>query len=524
MSRKRPRAYRQPLGSWHCAAQSLAVSIAAKTRWRVYAKHVPSRSIKSVHRDATEASITAVLAELRAGTHDSLTTLSASCRRASKSAAKCTCKKICVRCACADCVASPSGGLFSKKKMNIVLHHGRFEVTGPQSVVPCKMGAECSSCNANLERRKRLKIGDVASNSIAAAELRSAPAISFGRGGQSSATSRRGGEEMSRRSAAPAAGAVSAASDLTMPWGSPMAAAARNDLSSATAGPASAPWPPAQQARQQALLLEQLRHRHRDGAGAAGGGVNGSAASAGSTAQSGSASFPISASARASADRAQMMWRRGYEASARANVDPLVTVTAAHRRHGGGSSSSTPAAAAASASAAAAAASHHQEGAMRRQVQLWQAQLRQAHLRYEQERLIQLEGMRQQQHVMYAAPPPLAQMPPQGWVGGVPRGVVGAAGALAYASAPGAGGSVQSATAAGPPLYQHYAPRAPRSGGKAALTRAGADAMWAPLGRALDLAGQFREAGCSENLVAQFEEELETMRSILIRQPGAERV
>jgi len=114
-----------------------------------------------------------------------------------------------------------------------------------------------------------------------------------------------------------------------------------------------------------------------------------------SAAQPASASVPASAPALASADRAQVMWRQGYEASERQR--------AAH--DGGGSSTSAaasasaasaPAEASASASASApataAAARQHQESAMRRQAQVWQAQLSV----YSRDAELLIQGMRQQ--------------------------------------------------------------------------------------------------------------------------------
>ena len=152
MTGKRPRPYRQPLGSWHCAAKALAISTVAKAYWSRHAAHVPPRTGERASGDL-EARIAAVLTELRAGTHHSLKLLTPECRVSASSQA-CTCTKVCVRCACAECLASPSKGLFSKKKMNLVYHHGRFEITGPQSAVPCAAGNACRACNDTRARRK----------------------------------------------------------------------------------------------------------------------------------------------------------------------------------------------------------------------------------------------------------------------------------------------------------------------------------------------------------------------------------
>ncbi len=154
MKKKRQRPYRQPLGSWHCAAKALAISAVAKEYWKRHRAHVPPRTGETEYGDL-EVQIVNILQQLRKGTHPSLKLLTPECRK-SKNPKECTCTKICIRCSCDACKASPSGGLFSKKKMNLVFHHGRFEITGPQSTVPCAAGISCRACNDTRARRKMM--------------------------------------------------------------------------------------------------------------------------------------------------------------------------------------------------------------------------------------------------------------------------------------------------------------------------------------------------------------------------------
>jgi len=136
---KRP--YRQPLGSKHCAAEALATSIVAIDFWKREKKHLNVGGLDPANVKARDATLSA----LRDGTHSSLGLLSEECHASAASSAECSCRKICIRCPCETCVASPSRGLFAKKKLNLVLHHDRYEITGPQSTVPCER-AKCKHC------------------------------------------------------------------------------------------------------------------------------------------------------------------------------------------------------------------------------------------------------------------------------------------------------------------------------------------------------------------------------------------
>lgn len=136
---KRP--YRQPLGSKHCAAEALATSIVAIDFWKREKKHLNIGGLDPANVKARDATLSA----LRDGTHSSLGVLSEECHASAASSAECSCRKICIRCPCETCVASPSRGLFAKKKLNLVLHHYRYEITGPQSTVPCAR-ANCKHC------------------------------------------------------------------------------------------------------------------------------------------------------------------------------------------------------------------------------------------------------------------------------------------------------------------------------------------------------------------------------------------
>ena len=139
------RRYRQPLGSTHCAATALARSITAKNEWEHHKRHMPLK--RELYSKELLADAENVLAELRRGTHKSQAKLTPACKTAA-SPAECPCTKVCVRCTCAPCRKSPSGGLFSKKMLNLVVHHGRFEVTGPHSTVPCSLSPTCAVCAA----------------------------------------------------------------------------------------------------------------------------------------------------------------------------------------------------------------------------------------------------------------------------------------------------------------------------------------------------------------------------------------
>ena len=145
------RRYRQPLGSAHCAAAALARSIIAKEEWKDHRRHMPRSA--GLYDEEMTAAVAKVFAELHQGTHKSLAKLTDKCKAAA-SPAKCPCTKVCVRCTCEACVASPSGGLFSKKMLNLVFHHGRYEVTGPHSTVPCSLGPACQVCSVQLEKQR----------------------------------------------------------------------------------------------------------------------------------------------------------------------------------------------------------------------------------------------------------------------------------------------------------------------------------------------------------------------------------
>ena len=143
--RKRP--YRQPLGSYTCAAKALATSIVAIDFWAREWQHLDVGLLYPANAEAIDETLSA----LRGGTHASLELLSKECRVSAGSSSACSCKRFCIRCPCAACVASPSGGLFAKKKLNLVFHHDRYEITGPRSTVPCKRG-ECQQCIKKIRR------------------------------------------------------------------------------------------------------------------------------------------------------------------------------------------------------------------------------------------------------------------------------------------------------------------------------------------------------------------------------------
>ena len=439
VKRRSFRPYRQPLGSWHCAAKALAASIAAQALWRDHAMHAPLRSSR---RDQVDGVSRSIVAELLLGKHKSQVKLTEACHTTLQQGVKCTCKRYCVRCTCDVCLASPSRGLFAKKKMNIVLHHGRFEVTGPKSVMPCKLGiASCTSCRAASKRRKRSNPGDLVA-------LRSAAAVT---------------------ASAPDYGSTLAAlgSAATLPSTASGAAAAASSSSSSSS------FSPASSSRTRTASAAGAETRAVEP-----GRIAGSAAmfgqAAATSAQRGAQQQYV-ARMQQQQQQQQQEQQRGYDVSAR-NCGIGAAAPPEHRRAGPSSSASM---------------------AMLRmhKMQQWQAQVR-----FERERL---DAM--QRRMIYAAPlPPPPSMPPAPWYG-----FGGTASALPSSLPP---------SSSSPFFVESRAPPPPRREESIALTRERASALWAPLAQMRTLAQKFRDAGYSEVLVSQFEEEIASIRILLLRQ------
>ena len=435
VKRRSFRPYRQPLGSWHCAAKALAASIAAQALWRDHAMHAPPRSSRRDEGDLVDGVSRSIVAELLLGKHESQVMLTEACHTTLQQGVKCTCKRYCVRCTCDVCLASPSRGLFAKKKMNIVLHHGRFEVTGPKSVMPCKLGMSCTSCRATSKRRKRSNPGDLVALRSAAAATASAPDY---------------GSTLA---------ALGSAATLPSTASGAAAAASSSSSSSSFSSASSSRTRTASAAGAETRAVEPGR-------------IAGSAAMFG---QAAATSAQRAAQQQYVARMQQQQQQRGYDVSAR-NCGIGAAAPPEHRRAGPSSSASM---------------------AMLRmhKMQQWQAQVR-----FERERL---DAM--QRRMIYAAPlPPPPSMPPAPWYG-----FGGTASALPSSLPP---------SSSSPFFVESRAPPPPRREESIALTRERASALWAPLAQMRTLAQKFRDAGYSEVLVSQFEEEIASIRILLLGQ------
>ena len=155
LTTRRMRFYRQPLGSYQCAALALATAVAGKRHWSKMRRHlaIVERGVR-VHVRGQRCKfsdpevrmlIANEFATLRNGTNAQTLKLPQGCRDSFAAGTECACTRFCVRCTCDECRVSPSGGLYNKKMLNCVHHHGRYEVTGPQSTIPCET-VHCGIC------------------------------------------------------------------------------------------------------------------------------------------------------------------------------------------------------------------------------------------------------------------------------------------------------------------------------------------------------------------------------------------